>query len=81
MLDSIFKHYLFFVFNTILVLCIKIPINCFFVASSTQSVNVLNYFFVASSAQSVNVLNRKKVQDLLREIDPRETMDEDVEEV
>ena len=31
--------------------------------------------------QSVQVLNRKKVQDLLREIDPRETMDDDVEEV
>jgi len=35
----------------------------------------------ASPMQSVQVLNRKKVQDLLREIDPRETMDDDVEEL
>ncbi|XP_065057692.1 uncharacterized protein LOC135685632 [Rhopilema esculentum] len=33
------------------------------------------------AAQSTQILNRKKVQDLLREIDPRETMDDDVEEL
>eukprot|EP00794_Sanderia_malayensis_P002641 gene2641-3058_t len=32
-------------------------------------------------SQPIQVLNRRKLQDLLHEIDPRETMDEDVEEV
>lgn len=36
--------------------------------------------FTAPASQ-VQVLDRKKIQDLLREIDPRETMDDDVEEV
>ena len=34
-----------------------------------------------TNSQAVQVLSRRKLQDLLHEIDPRETMDEDVEEV
>lgn len=34
-----------------------------------------------TNSQAVQVLSRRKLQDLLHEIDPRETMDEDVEEL